>query len=270
MPQSFQNLFRSLLVVSLFLSCGTAPAAEQVQTLMTQLGFDVLLADIPDVLANSIEQKQKETGEFTPQRARELNELYRRHYRPEQLLADIARAVEGRVSATHLQQVANLLTSKQGQKLLALQQAATSDKAFEEIRALSRRHKEEALTPERQKLLESYDNACARTEFFVAAQALAIYGIMHGFHELGLQAQDTSNVEAMLNLIYQQLHRPSRYTVFLTLRYTFRDVSDKELMDYVQMYRFGPMQKFLQAIMAAMQEVLLERSRKVAAELGRK
>lgn len=265
--ERFTIVLQTLLVFVLLLNTGLVRAAEPLEQILSRLGIIYLLQDVPDVLANSIEQKQKETGQLTPKQAKDLQRRYRRHYQPEALLRDIVTKVKSGVSEAEIAQVETLLNSAEGRKLVKLRKAATAKQALDEIRALAGRHKEEALSPERQQLLEALDSAAADTEFFIATQALAIYGIMHGFRQLGLQQQDTDNVDAMLNMIYQQLHRPSRYTVFLTLRYTFREVSDKELMDFVQIYRFAPLQKLLRVSMTAMTDVLLDRGKQVAKQL---
>ena len=264
----YLTIIRVLVVGSALLATNAyAEAKDDALLILEQLGFKRLVSDVPEILQNSISQRRKETGLSEEQYQRVLA-LYTKAYAPQDILDSLALAVSKKVSSQDLSTLKNLLATEQAQQLQALREQAAGEQGIAAIRELAKAHQSEPVSKNRQTLLETFDEAAADTEFFIAMQALTVYGIMRGFNTLGKNAaENNTGPDALLQLIYEQLQRPTRYTIAMTLRYTFRELDDQEVMGYVQLYRFAPLHQFLVHTMEQLRLDMLRRASLVKREL---
>ncbi len=241
-----------------------ADSREDVHAIMEQLGVVRLVDDVPEILRDSIEQRRKETGLSQDQYQR-MADLYGKTYAPDDIVTALVTTLATQINAQELATLKNLLATEQARKLIGLREHAASAAGLEAIRELAKGHKDNALSKNRQTLLETFDEAAADTEFFIAAQALTVYSIMRGFNTVDEKSRDPKgDADTLLQLIYEQLQRPSRYTIAMTLRYTFRDVEDQELTDFIQVYRFAPVQNFLGRVMEGLRADMLQRVERIS------
>ncbi len=264
----YLTIIRVLLLASLCWSgYAVADTATDVRWLLQQLAVDHLLRDVPEILQDSIAQRRKEIGLDSDEYAR-VKALYEQVYAPDGILDDMTQALAGKFREQDLRTLKNLLTTDEARKMITLRGAASSATGMQAVRELARSHQDNPLSKERQTLLESFDTQAADTEFFIAVQALAVYSIMRGFDTLSDKPEGMDDSEdSMLQMIYEQLERPSRFTVAMTLRYTFRDLKDQEVMDFIEIYRFGPLHQFLAAVMDELRGQMLRRAQQVRQKL---
>lgn len=263
---------RCLLLPALILGLCCSPVfaaeAENVEKVLYTLGFSVLLQEVPETLLNAINQRRKETGVLNAALHQRLKKKVNQLYAADGLLADMSASLAQKVSEQELGTLQNLLATEQAQKLFKLRAQASTDEGLEKIRQMARSHEDKPLGKNRLTLLDSLDNATADTEFFIAAQVLSIYTIKRVFDTLQKKPQDKPEAEnALMNMFYQQLHRPSKFTTTMTYRYAFRDVADQELMEFIQIYRFVTLQAFLRVAMEALQQQMQNRMDKLVGDM---
>ena len=85
-------------------------------------------------------------------------------------------------------------------------------------------------------------------------QALAVNAILQAMDGLKHKApaEKEGKEGQYLNAIYQDLLRPSQYTTMMTFLYTFKDKTNEDKVEYIQIYRMRNVQWFLRKSMDAL------------------
>jgi len=262
-----------LLFLLSFLLASTSVAAaltsaeidqKSINLLLAKLGVVALIDGIPDILKHGLVQKQQEQGIAKSQYRDNVTKIVNAYFSKEKLLNDVsARLMKTKLSPqfqnARYQSVLKLLTSNISVKLLALKDDARTSEAASEIQKLAALHDRTPLPKQRLLLLESYDNAAADTEFFVATQALSIDAILkitHAFRVINNKKVLPEKNQNVLSSTYQLLLRPSRYTTMMTLQYMFKQSSEQDIKQYILIYRQKQLQWLLQNTMLALSDVM--------------
>jgi hypothetical protein len=236
-----------------------------ITVVMRELGMFEVVRDIPQMLADGLAQQRREAGESeTEQAARTaLEKSLNARFNERELMERVRAQLIKRYDASRYSTLQRLLQSPIARKALSLKKDALSESATEEIRKLARNYSEKDHDKERLALLRQLDDASGDTEFFVAAQALAIYALAR----VKQPGSDASlAVDGMLQQTYEQLIRPSRFTTTMTYLHAYRAQSVDEIGQFVDLYSFADVQWFLAGFMDALRTVVLDLTEQVRRE----
>lgn len=259
-----------LLLLLVFATCGGCPAyaADErgaksdlaIHAVLRDLGVYELIRDVPQTINDGLEQRRREQVDRSASDWERISAVARTEFSE----AAIARRIRAQLQLTYddarYAVLQRLLQSAPAQRLLQAKREALTPKATEAIRALAKDHDSRTRDRDRMNLLEELDNASADTELFVAAQALAIHALVRLTDALDRSAPSMTQErkDALLNITYDQLLRPSKFTTTMTYLYAFETHSNDELGRYIDIYRFGDTQWLLRQIMQALNTAMEE------------
>jgi len=273
----------SILVAAIFISLSFVPLSsanaeneqENIGALLTKLGIVALIEDIPVTIRKGLIQKQQEKGIEKKLYIEKVSKIVTENFSSKIILNSItARLTKTKLSAefqkARYDSIQKLLNSQSALKLIALKEKSRSIEAVEEIKKIASQHDGNPLEKTRLQLIESFDNASAQTEFSIATQVLSIDAVLKisnatdaaGKHEKSKKKQD------MISMTYELLLRPSKYSTMMTLRHTFKPVTDDELKGYILIYRQKQLQWMLQNIMVALSDTMQDVTEKVVREIN--
>jgi hypothetical protein len=256
------NIFTSTLVLCFALSFSPSSKAAEggvkadlaINGLLRDLAIYDLMRDIPQTIGDGLAQRHSERSS-TPASQWDRLVATTQEYFTEASLAERVRALLGKgYDETRYATLQRLVQSPIGRRFSEIKRASLSPQAADAIRKFAKDQHDKAPGPERAALYLQLDDASADTEFFVAAQALAIQTVVRLAKTADGKGQDMSQEakDLLLRTSYEQLLKPSKFTTRITYDYAFQGVSDDDLKLYVEFYRFGDMQWFLGKVMEAL------------------
>jgi len=269
----------TIFFVSLsFVPLSSASAENEQQNigaLLTKLGIAALIEDIPVTIRKGLIQKQQEKGVEQKLYIEKVSKIVTENFSSEIILNSITvRLMKTKLSAefqkARYDSIQKLLNSQGALKLIALKEKSRSIEAVEEIKKIASQHDDNPLKKMRLQLIESFDNASAQTEFSIATQVLSIDAVLKisNATDAADKHEQSKKNQNMLSMTYELLLRPSKYSTMMTLRHTFKPVTDDELKGYILIYRQKQLQWMLQNVMAALSDTMQDATEKVVREIN--
>ena len=228
--------------------------------LLRDLAIYELIREIPQTISDGLEQRQSEHSAVSANQKKRLIAVTREYFTEAALAARVRTHLGKDYDEARYTTLQRLVQSQVGKRVSEIKRAALATQAIEAIRKYAKEQHDKAPGLERASLYSQLDDASADTEFFVAAQALAIQALARLTHAVEVKNQDMSpeNKDVLLRSSYEQLLKPSKYTTRITYDYAFQNASDDELKLYIEFYRFGDLQWFLGKVMEAVSTAMEE------------
>ncbi len=228
-----------------------------INSVIRDLGMFEVVRDIPQMLADGLAQQKREKPATDAELARRdrLARMLDAQFVEREIIARARTFLAKSYDESRYSTLQRLLQSPIARNLMQLKRDAMSDSSLTAIRRLAADYKESEQDKGRLAILRQLDDASGDTEFFVAAQALAIYSLTL------LTDPDVDpklNSDTFLRQTYDQLIRPSRFTTTMTYLYAFRSQSNADLQQFVDLYSFADVQWFLSAFMDSLRDAVFE------------
>lgn len=228
--------------------------AELIGGLLQEFGIASLLKEMPEIIADGLVQRRKEKGDLTPEQYKQVSQILSDEFNPNEMSKRVIDILSQDFDATLFSSVKQVISSPKAKEMLKLKQGAATPQAFTEIKEIAKEHAKNPVDKDKLELLKQLDDVSAETEFFVAVQALAVNAILQAMDGLKHKApaEKEGKEGQYLNAIYQDLLRPSQYTTMMTFLYTFKDKTNEDMVEYIQIYRMRNVQWFLRKSMDAL------------------
>lgn len=262
-------LFRVFSLAVIFVTSFSVAAADigakadlAINALLRDLAIYDLMRDIPQTISDGLVQRQSEISSMPAEQKERLTAVSRDSFSEAALAKRVRAVLRKDFDESRYTTLQRLLQSPVGKRVTELKRAAYTSQATAAIHKLAKDHDAKTRDPQRMSLYSQLDDASADTEFFVAAQALSIQSLLRLVKAADGSGQILGQERAdhMLRATYDQLLKPSKFTTTMTYLYAFQDQSADELQQYLQFYRFGDVQWFLNQVMSAMVEAMEQAS----------
>jgi hypothetical protein len=235
-----------------------------VRKLLDDFSISTMIEEIPQIIQDGLEQRRRETGD----QFIKIRSIFNKLFSAENIHAKVVEALNHKFNETHYKSVEKVLTTPEAKTLINIKQKSTTPEALKAIRELAQQHEDFPLSEHRLDLLQKFDEASAETEFFIATQALSVNAILQAMNVVkGTPATHHEDKDKLLQVMYEQFQRPSKFTTMMTFRYIFRDSTDEEVERYIGIYRTRSVRWFLGETMQALKSVMLELTDEAVARL---
>lgn len=273
------SLSRVVAFLTLAFPSFAAPAADggakadlAINALLRDLAIYDLMRDIPQTISDGLVQRQSEISGIPADQQERLTMVARDIFSEAELAKRVRAALRKDFNESRYATLQRLSQSPVGKRVTELKRAAYTPQATEAIRKLAKEHDAKTRDPQRMSLYSQLDDASADTEFFIAAQALAIQSLIRLVKAADGSGQlmDQERTDQMMRATYEQLLKPSRFTTTMTYIHAFQELSPDDLQQLLQFYRFGDVQWFLGKVMTAMVDSMEQASAEAEKQLTAK
>lgn len=266
--------FFAILLVpwTAFAADGGAKADLAINALLRDLTIYDVMRDMPQTISDGLAQRQSEISTMPAEQKERLASVARDIFSEAELAKRIRAVLRKDYDETRYATLLRLMQSPVGKRVTELKRGAYTPQAIEAIRKLAKEHDPKTRDPQRMSLFSQLDDASADTEFFVAAQALAIQSLLRVVKAADGSGQlmGQERASTMMRATYEQLLKPSKYTTTMTYLYAFQGQTPDDLQQFLQFYRFGDVQWFLKQVMNAMVESMEQASAEAEKQLTAK
>lgn len=227
-----------------------------INSLLRDLAIYDVMRDIPQTISDGLAQRQSEISTLSTEQKERLVAVSQDIFSEGELAKRVRAVLRKNYDDSRYATLQRLVQSPIGKRVTELKRAAYTPQAIEAVRRLVKEHDPKTRDPQRMSLYSQLDDASADTEFFIAAQALAIQSLMRVVKAAdgSGQVMEPGRADQMLRATYEQLLKPSKYTTTMTYLHAFQSQSPDDLQQLLQFYRFGDVQWFLKQVMNAMVE----------------
>lgn len=239
------------LIREVFVKSGLEKQIQEIHSAM-ESGFDKALNEDAD-----LEQMPKHI-------LTEIRRLIGVSYRSDVISQVVLKQIQNHVSQDDLKSVLQWLDSPLGKKCVELENAASTPEALKEIDEFARQLEKSLPAPERLRLLQEFDTAAKVTEAAIEiswntqlAVALAIALATPSEHEVTIP-----EVRKELEAGRAQLEASVRADILVTLLYTYRSLTNAELVKYITFSKLEASGRFNDAVIAGIKAAMMDCSNK--------
>ncbi len=240
---------KSYLLTTLLLCCTSlslANAADrdtQINAIMVETGFDKLVEHVPDFAQSTLKQS---SGALEPKVNSALSKAFSQAFAPTAIRKDVLAVIQAhydnKQGAAYLRQ----LQSPLSKKIAELERTSNNPDKRDEFNAFSESLKTKPATSKRIKQIERLDKATRVSDFGVDMQAAffkAVFTAVNPVMDDEMRVSD-SEMTKMVKEVRQSFNDAYREGTHRSYLYTFRNLSDQELEQYIKLcessdYRWG-------------------------------
>jgi hypothetical protein len=239
LEQLFMNTVKSIFV-SLVLSllalqqANAASKDEQINTILEQTGFNKLLQHVPDFAQAVLKQS---SGALEPEMNSALSGAFSRTFAVESVQHDVLDVLNAQFDTRHAEAYLRQLQSPLYSKMAELERSTTNLANRDDIQAFISGLEKTPATETRSALVERLDQATRTTDFSVDMQTaffkaifVAVDPVMSADMRLGKEELEKM-VDEVSTSLKEGLHNSTR----LSYLYAFRNISDAELTQYIEL-----------------------------------
>jgi hypothetical protein len=242
-----------------------------VKELMEKSGIIEQTNLIPQVIISSFAGQINRSDSSLIHFKNEINDIILNSYSPLNMQLFIEKKLSSNLSNADIKTVLNWLNSKQGKNITRLEKEVASPEAYEEVEKFGSNYKNFQMDPKRQKLYDRLDKATKATDSAVDMAIntrVAITAAMTSF----LPPEKRPSVGHLKGLIEQQRFQiEGRVTndVLASLYFTYKELTDAELGEYVVFSESPVGEKYNRIILDAFNNAFLESSQKAGSAMGK-
>lgn len=240
------KLRTTLFTTLLFLFCSVAGAADRdtdIKAIMTETGFDKLMDHIPEFAQNTLKQS---SGALEPKVNSALSKAFNQSFAPAAVRRDVLALIGAHYDDKQGNAYLKQLQSPLAKKIAELERRTNDPANRNDFAAFTQSLKSKPAPANRLKQLERLDKAARITDFGVDMQAAffkAVFTAVNPVLEEEMRVGD-SEMEKMVKEVRQSFSGAYKEGTQAAYLYTFRNITDKELEEYVKLcessdYRWG-------------------------------
>lgn len=229
-------------LASLSLANG-AERDSQINTIMTETGFDKLMEHVPEFAQNTLKQS---SGALEPKVNSALSKAFSHSFASSAVRKDVLALLQAHYNAKQAEGYLKQLQSPLSKKIAELERRTNDPANRDDFNSFAQALKSKPASPGRIKQIERLDKATRITDFGVDMQAAffkAVFTAVNPVLEDEMRVGD-SEMEKMVKEVRQSFSSAYKEGTQLSYLYTFRTLSDQELEAYIKLcessdYRWG-------------------------------
>lgn len=230
-------LFAALLIVPIKnMSQGTQVKSEDVKNFLDESGIMHQIKDIPLIIS---EQFEAEASRFEPETRAKIRAAIIDAFQEEQLVSDAISFILADVQQAQISHIMDWLERPLTQKMNQLELIASSEEV-EELRNAYFMSLEDNPPPQtRIDIILDFDdltNTTDHTVFFISDLYLTLIQAMNPFLPVHEQVS-RDDLEVMREMIIREMYNSYKNVTVMMNLFTYREVSDRELLEYIDYYR---------------------------------
>lgn len=222
------------LLCLLALQAQASEKSDQIDTILNQTGFNKLLQHVPDFAQAVLKQG---SGALEPEMNSALSAAFSEAFASAAVQRDITRVINAHYDAHHAASYIEQLDAPISRRMAELERHTNDPANADDFRAFAAALEQNPPPASRSRLIQRLDKANRATDFSVDMQTAffrAIFVAIDPLMDADMQLAD-GELERMVDEVRSSLSESLRNNTRLTYLYAFRDVSDAELEDYVEM-----------------------------------
>ncbi len=230
-------LFAALLIVPIKnMSQGTQVKSEDVKNFLDESGIMHQIKEIPLIIS---EQFEAEASRFEPETRAKIRAAIIDAFQEEQLVSDAISFILADVQQAQISHIMDWLERPLTQKMNQLELIASSEEV-EELRNAYFMSLEDNPPPQtRIDIILDFDdltNTTDHTVFFISDLYLTLIQAMNPFLPVHEQVS-RDDLEVMREMIIREMYNSYKNVTVMMNLFTYREVSDRELLEYIDYYR---------------------------------
>lgn len=244
MRKSRYSLFTTLLLCITTLSLANAADRNgDVNAIMDETGFDKLVEHVPEFAQNTLKQS---SGALEPQVNSALSKAFSQAFAASAVRRDVIAVLNSHYDAKQGGGYLQKLRSPLAQKISELEKRTNDPANRADFIAFNEALKSKPAPAKRLKQIERLDKATRISEFGIDMQAAlfrAVFTAVNPIMEADMRVGD-SEMEKMVKEVRQSFSEAYNEGTQRSYLYTFRNLSDQELEEYIKLcesneYRWG-------------------------------
>lgn len=226
----------SICLLALSVSAAASPTInkdEQINAILDKTGFNKLLQHIPSFSQSVLKQS---SGALEPEMGSALSAAFSQAFATDVVQRDINRVINAHYNQSHATAYLKHLNSPLSQKMAKLESATNNPANREDFKAFAAALTNKPTPQSRSSLIEQLDKITRTTDFSIDMQTAffkAIFVAIEPVMETDMRLGD-GELEKMVNEVRTSLEESLRNNTRLSFLYAFRNVSDAELKQYIE------------------------------------
>jgi len=236
----------SLFTLLLCLFVPLASAADRdtvIKALMTETGFDKLIEHVPEFAQTTLKQS---SGALEPQVNSALSKAFSQSFGSASIRKEVVAVIQAHYDAKQGEAYLQRLQSPLSKKIADLERRTNDPDNRDDFIAFAQALKSKPAPTKRIQQIERLDKATRITDFGVDMQAAlfkAVFTAINPVMDEEMRVGD-SEMEKMVKEVRQSFNDAYKEGTQASYLYTFRNLSDQELEEYIKMcesseYRWG-------------------------------
>jgi tetratricopeptide (TPR) repeat protein len=226
-----------------------------------QIGYyaDVVGSSLPQLRHDLSEQKMRQ----------ELLKLIRDSFRFDKIYLSVVQVFQSRFQKDHIMSVLSWLKTPVGRRMTAAEIEANNPEALKKIEAFAGEYQE--IGTDRKKLLMRHEKAINATEMNVEVISVSLLEMLKSMQDQTPEHSRLSSgqIEAIVGKIRNMPQEQLKNNVMVSLAYTYRELSDKELETAIQFYETPAGKWFNETSIKAITSAIGKASREIGEQLGK-
>lgn len=268
------KLLKSLLVI-LFCSQAALVWADDkshdqlVDELAVKSGVQRQVEQIPEVVKVSVEQRLAQDTKMSAEEKVGFKSALVESFDPAAMLKTVKAGISAGLSNDDINIILLWLNSPLGQKITALEEGASSAKAYQDMRDFAMGLQSNPPADKRLAAIEQFDKAAHMTESSVKMKmdmSLAMAEAMSCTMDCNNFSKE--QVVAQLEQARPQFEQGSQQETMISALFTYQTLTDNELEQYIQFYETAVGQKYMTVVTDALSASIKNASKVLGEKVG--
>lgn len=234
-----KNYQHSLAILSLLLVVVSPGVAQETGTTPTAIdevlelyGVTEQVEQLAGMLLASLDQQQ---AQLDPEVYRVLRNAFEFTFTSEKLYNRLAASFAEQANEAQLARTLTWLQTPLSRKMTGLELAANTREAMAGLQKYSALIESQPPPQPRRALIERFDETVGATRLALEVQVAVLRALLEGANSLLPQERQSApeQVDSLVTRMRAQFQEPLRQQVQVSLLYTYREVSDDELAEYL-------------------------------------
>lgn len=224
------------------------------------------IAYYAEVVGSGLPQLQNNLG---GQKIRnELLRLIRGSYRFDKIYPSVVQVFQSRFHKEHLISVLSWLKTPVGKKMTMLEIGANSPEGMKKIETFGSEH--EKIGEDRKKLLIRMEKAINATEMNIEVVSVSLLEMLKAMQSqiTGRNRMSSEQIDAIVEKIRNMPRDQLMSSIMVSLAYTYRELTDKELEAGIQFYETADGKWFNETSIKAITSAIGKASREIGEKIG--
>jgi len=250
---------------------GAKTPAEEIDEMLALSGLDTQIALIPAAIQSKFTQHQQQTrNTLSPEHRDRLLHILTEAYNPSDFRQSVVDYFAAHYERDHVRAELQILHSPLSQKLVKLDEQASTPEALQEIKSIARTLESSPPSPERMALIRTFDRVSGSTDLGVELFVSTTMTVVKSFNAASPPGKRLT--QDQLDELSEQLRREVQHPVerltTATLLYMFRAVPDAEIEHSITLYENDTSEWFNQVVKAALISAMVTATEKAGREIA--
>lgn len=265
--QTVRTILGGVLLCLLALQAQAADKRAQIDTMLERSGFNKLLQYVPDFAQAVLKQS---SGALEPEVNSALSAAFSDAFATPTVQRDVVAIISAHYDEARASAYIEHLRSPISLRMAALERSTSDPANLDDFKAFAASLQETPPVAARSRLIQRLDQANRATEFSIDMQTAffkAIFVAIDPVMEADMRLGD-GELEKMVDEVRTSLDERLRYNTRLSYLYAFRDVSNEELEDYIELCESESYRWAIQLLGNAMISALNQAADRAAASMA--